>query len=90
MMKDDVLNNVPLEQDMVELARMGLAARLRRAQNRRWRIEQAKQDLERLEALNERAVGKLGNPDQLQRERREIQEEYRRQMRELQTRLGVR
>ena len=70
-----------VEQDMIALAREGLATRIRRAQNRRWRLEQAKQRLAELEALNARAIEKIGDPLEFERARREMlarQEQERR------------
>jgi hypothetical protein len=82
MNKGDILSNKPLEQDMIDLAREGLALRLKRAQARKWQLEMAKQRLAELEALNERAVEKLGDPyadrhakaEMLQRHRSELHE----------------
>jgi len=69
--------NKPLEQDMMDLAREGLASRIKRAQARKWRLDAAKRDLEEMERLNERAVQKLGDPYQLVRERQLILARHR-------------
>lgn len=78
----------PLEQDMIDLAREGLAVRIRRAQNRRWRLENAKRELEQTEQLNQRAIEKLGDPQALERERRELLDLHRRQLDELRDRAS--
>lgn len=76
-----------IEQDLADLASEGLEARIRKAQSRRWRLEQAKQRLAELEALNARAIERLGDPTELRRRMYETLQRHREEKREFEALL---
>lgn len=76
-------NLKPVEQDVVDLAREGLAARIKRARNRRWRLEIAKRDLEEMEQLNDQAAQKLGDPTRAENDRQVLLARHRAELHQL-------
>jgi hypothetical protein len=76
----------PLEQDMIELAREGLAIRIRRANERKWRLQAAQARLVELEKLNARAIEKLGNPHQQKVDLMEMRARHHQELDELRDR----